>query len=166
MFDEQLDGLAPQPQALKPTVDHEAPQEILLLDRIVAEHHETHRRVIGVYGPEPGIVRKVCLCDRHGIGCNELLLLLVYDEIADGSHRLGVDLAQCHLAGFRRCGLGLGHESSLVDGLRDRFACLLRATACVNEPGSSSDRASRSNRLVMPYNPVATTRRWSRTTTL
>src|SRR5262249_13252999 len=74
--DHLLKGLSPIAVSLKSMIDHESPQTILPLCRLVVEHHKADRRVICVNGTEPrDLAIEVRLRDRDGIGGDEALLL-------------------------------------------------------------------------------------------
>ena len=61
---------------LESVIDHESPQVVLPLGRLVVQHHEADRRVICVNGPEPrDVAIEVRLRYRDGVGGDEALLL-------------------------------------------------------------------------------------------
>src|SRR5262245_35768313 len=107
--DDLLERATSEAAPLVAAVDHEAPEIVRLLRRVIVEHDEADRRVAVVDRTEPGhVAREIRLGDRARVRCDEALLPRADLEGDDGAHRLPGDFAQRDVAHFFLAG---GHRS-------------------------------------------------------
>src|SRR6266536_478972 len=107
--------------------DHEPPQVIAVVRRILVGEDEAGRLAVGVDRPHPVLRSEVRLCDRDPVRRDESALLARYFEAADRAHGVLRDLAELDLHGWRSIRLLAGLRRR--PGLRAGAARIRRAVA-------------------------------------